>query len=95
VVCPLLSAPEKERAKRESAKQEDDARKTQVIADREKEKKAEVDATVANFELGQEPPAPIVKKVTPDELAGQGDIFSALNQRQPKRRHSRGLSVSR
>jgi len=68
---------EEERAKRARAKQEDDARKTQVIADRKKEKKAEVDATVANFELGQEPPSPIVKKVTPDELAGQGDIFSA------------------
>ena len=50
-------------------------REARVIQEREAEKKNEIDAGVANFALGQEPPKPVEKKVSTDEGFGQGNVF--------------------
>jgi hypothetical protein len=65
------------RQRRAANKAEQDRRAAEIIAEREAAKKAEVDALAAQpLELGQEAPAPVVKKVTPTEAAGQEDLFS-------------------
>lgn len=64
-------------AKRARDKSEKDARAAQVLAEREAEKKREVDAAAETFELGQEPPKPVDRKVSTEQASGQGDIFGS------------------
>jgi len=65
------------KAKRERDKAEKDARAAQVLAEREAAKKREIDAAAETFELGQEPPKPVDRKVSTEQARGQGDVFDA------------------
>ena len=66
---------EEKKAKRERIKTEYQRRAEAILAEREAAKKAEIDAGVATFALGQETPNPVVKKVTTEEAAGQESLF--------------------
>lgn len=68
------------KAKRERDKAEKDARAAQVIAEREAEKKREIDAAAESFELGQEPPKPVDRKVSTEQARGQRDVFDAPSE---------------
>jgi hypothetical protein len=63
--------------KRDLENAEKARRAAEVIAQREADKKAEIDAAVDDFALGQEPPAPVDRKVSTDQAAGQGNVFDA------------------
>jgi len=63
---------------RKANQAETDRRKAEVLAEREAAKKAEIEKARVEFALGQEAPKPVVKKVTTDEAAGQGDLLASV-----------------
>lgn len=54
---------------------EKDRRAAEVLAEREAEKRREVDAAAETFALGQEPPKPVDRKVSTEQASGQRDVF--------------------
>ncbi|MFA7269949.1 MAG: LPD38 domain-containing protein [Sterolibacterium sp.] len=74
-VAQAAAARREDRSKQNKADKE--RRAAEVLKEREAAKKKEVDAAAQNFALGQEAPAPVVKKVTTEEGIGQGDLLAA------------------
>ena len=63
----------KERAAQNRAEQE--RRAAEVLKEREEKKKAEVDAAVDDFALGQAAPKPVEKRVSTEDARGQQNVF--------------------